>query len=309
MKSVTPDTEILTINGWCLSDKLTKQDKIAQINYKLDKNISFLSPININNSIEEYLYLFSSINNAFSQIITRNTIVHIKTNEFSPIYFDYAKNINYTNNSFIYCSGYKLDGKNKLDILDKILTLISISNGIIKETKEEFVFGFTSLALGNDIKIINLAKELDLKPKWNKRGNYCLELTVNKNLINQLDIFNLNWIELDKVNHDWIINFITMLHELTTAPRLKKLDLLQYRSNNKKEIEKLQGLCAIAGINSKLISILTKKNKYLLEMIDNPLKKCQDINRDIFPYYDEVININTLDNGIIIKHGDNVSIL
>lgn len=303
MKSITSDTEILINDGWCKIQDYNNKNKIAVLNYDENNSIEFITIDNITTINEDYLYLINSEDFDFSQAIGRNTITNVN------LINQQITNIKYNKNDYVICSGFKQNGNSHLTNLDKLLTLINISHGIINKTNEEISFGFTTLAKGIDTKIINIAKELNLKIIYHNYGNYSIELIANSDLIKNIDINNLNWIKLENINHNWAKEFIILLVDLTTPFMLKKEKISEYKSNNREEISKIQALCVLCGLNSKFIYDYKKKKKYKLEIVDNILKRCNNIKKIIIPYDNLLYNINIKNQGLIIKYGDITSII
>lgn len=304
---ITPDTEVLTTFGWKSIDQIDKNSEVAHIDVQTNA-VSFIILRDIEEVNEEYLYSFNSRQNSLSFNVGRNTNLPI-INNITGLSFKYAKDIIYSNSDSILTSGFKFDGRSNLSKLDKILILISTSSKVINIDKKYSIFGFTNIAKGIDTKIVSEAMAIGLDVKKNFYSDYIIELKINNKLLNGVDIYNLNWINLLDVNYKWIYEFITMMNDLTISPLVKKKNL-QYRSNSKKEISKIQSLISIGGLACKLNFSLSGKTKYLLDIYNNPIKKCENIKKTLLYYNDCAYNI-VIPNGmmLIIRHGYDVSVI
>lgn len=307
----SPDTEVLTTEGWVRFDKLTNQYKLAQYDPSTG-DISFCNPSRlVIKDVKEDLISFNNID----VLVTPNHDMLSKTSverEYSKVK---AKELKLNQTTQIPISGYKTEGTIKeFSSLDSF-RLAVLGQGFLPNnykinnyrpinfsyTKQKDSKGDLRLPIIAEV-IEELLNQLNYSYYYyeeHREGQvdvvYQIDVPAEVNIAN-----NFSWIDLTSITSSWVDNFIEEL-EYWHSHMQDDSEYTIFTTLNKKEADKIQAICAIGGYATNLKYI---DNNYCLYIIKQDYKNLEAITSSKIPYEGKVY-CATVPHGALVTRRNN----
>ena len=250
----TPDTELLTEDGFKPIKDIETDEAIAQFNRK-DLKISFLVPDSITKYHHKgYMYRFHKDTMRFSHIDgffhNSQKILRYFKQDHSSINKKRVHESTWNSNAKAVVSGLTEDLGWKLSDLDKLIIAIH-AKGYVKAdydggSKSRAIYAQT-VDKDKFERFKALLKKLKIKHTARKRKQPDNHYTVNFQLFHDVDlstIKTLDYFHLLDFDHSRAQEF---LQELAYWRGTTEGEKLSYRSTNKTAIDKIHAVCAITG--------------------------------------------------------------
>ena len=312
---LSPDTEILTTNGWKLIKDL-EDEKVAQYN-QTTRHISFVKPTkkiakwHKGNLIRFY--------NQYNTDLL-GTPLHEQPYFITASGYDTIKKQSFkdwkASGSHSYPTAGFIQNNRELTNMDRFKIMTAADGRIThRPSKEHHIiqFSFSKERKINRFKQIvnacgynyNEVKPTKKKANVKLRRRFLVRAPhgITKNLYAICPI--------EKVSLEFVNDFIA---ELVQWDGSTKHNILYWSGTNKKDADYIQAICSLAGVTvSHNIQKDNRKDTYndmhrMVFILDKDLRCCQSIQKTIIPYDNMVYCVRVPDSNIVIRRNNRVMI-
>ena len=305
---LSPDTEILTTNGWKLIKDINKEkDYVAQYN-QLTKEISFTLPgKKISKYHNGYLYRFHTQKYKMDLLGTPNHEQPLQSSingEFKKYTFE---EWNASDNQYIPISGYKY-GVCGITPEDRFQIMASADGYFTGKKSIQFQFKKQRKI----DRFFDIVKQCGYKYTENKSCTNINGSTKRRFLVscvkNKKGLKHTR--EIDKINHIFAKEFIKELIEWDGS---KKNNQLYWSGTNIEDADYIQSVCVLGGIRASRYKQEdnrkeTYKTVHRMNFIITDKVGCQAVKKEKVKYSGMVYCVEVPDGNIIIRRNNRVMI-
>lgn len=323
IECVTPDTEVLTENGWVRIDELEEGTPIAQYNTD-NRNIDFTTPTRyVKKPHKGVMYKFWNEQGHFSQQVTPNhRMVLAYPYKYKGDTFKLAKDVNFHGSNAVVVAGEKIDGSwREFSALHAFYVAVQADGSVPNEK-------YTGARVGTVPYCFGLRKQR----KIDRLYSICKELGFNVKEINvaddtrrfyvdvplefsHTDMKSFEWIDLKEVTKPWVDGFVEEI-SLWDGYRPEKDNenykgFVKYCSTNFECIDKAQTAITLGGYGthvSELMPVGNRKVAYQLSITSRWSRAGNTINKEEVEYDGEVYCVTVPTSTFLVRHNGSISV-
>lgn len=314
---VTPDTEVLTPNGWVRFDNLKPNTKVAQ--YNQDKTIEFVVPnAIIEKEIDEQVIHLKTKTGHIDSIVTKDHRV-IYLNLDGQIKESTANEFNPNNLKKIPVCGYAKGNLDELSWHEKFLVALQADGTIPKNRYNGSISGCVPVTF--DLKKIakkNRLKEIldnckyeytESEPDNRGHNQYYIKVPIENPIHKTFE----NWVNFEEKSSTWCANFIDEVSKWDGSIR-KDTGKIHYSSSYKSNTDIVQAAACLAGYKTyQFIQVDNRKDTYsdMYRLSINNEKTTisgQSLNKSYIDYKGKVYCVNVPSGMFLARRKNNVFI-